>query len=118
MHPNYVAKHDDNHGPIINKGPVIKINANQRYATNSETSSFYKYLSEKAGEPCQSFVIRTDMLCGVPLDPLPPRDWGKTLDIGVPQFAMHSIRELAGAKDAWSLNRVLKLFFNEVVLPD
>ncbi|MCB0385482.1 MAG: M18 family aminopeptidase [Bdellovibrionales bacterium] len=119
VHPNYVAKHDDNHGPIINKGPVIKINANQRYATNSETSSFYKYLSEKAGEPCQSFVIRTDMLCGSTIGPITASGIGvKTLDIGVPQFAMHSIRELAGAKDAWSLNRVLKLFFNEVVLPD
>ncbi len=119
VHPNYVAKHDDNHGPIINQGPVIKINANQRYATNSETSSFYKYLSEKAGEPCQSFVIRADMLCGSTIGPITASNIGvKTLDIGVPQFAMHSIRELAGARDAWSLYRVLNVFFCESELPE
>ncbi|PIE40256.1 MAG: M18 family aminopeptidase, partial [Gammaproteobacteria bacterium] len=64
VHPNFVDKHDENHGPLINRGPVIKLNANQRYATNSQTSSFYKYLSSKVNEPCQSFVVRSDMACG------------------------------------------------------
>lgn len=108
VHPNYVACHDGNHGPILNKGPVIKVNNNQRYATNSETSSLYKHLSEELGLPCQTFVVRTDMACGSTIGPLTAGQLGvKTLDIGVPQFAMHSIREMVGTQDAYTLFQVL-----------
>ncbi len=118
VHPNFISKHDENHGPLINCGPVIKSNANQRYATNSQTSSFYQYLSNKAGEPWQSFVVRSDMACGSTIGPLTAGEMGvKTLDVGVPQFAMHSIRETAGAKDPHSLYRVLMTYFNEASLP-
>ncbi len=114
VHPNFADRHDANHGPLLNRGPVIKINANQRYATSSETSSLYRVLSERLGLPCQSFVVRTDMACGSTIGPITAGNIGvRTLDIGVPQFAMHSIRELAGSEDAYNLFQVLTAFFAE-----
>lgn len=116
IHPNYSDRHDGNHGPLLNKGPVIKINANQRYATNSDTSAVYRYLSEQAEVPVQTFVTRTDMGCGSTIGPITATEIGvKTLDIGVPTFAMHSVRELAGVNDAYSLYQVLHGFFQQPV---
>jgi len=112
VHPNYVDKHDDNHGPEINMGPVIKTNANQRYATNSDTSAMFKQLCKKADVPVQSFVVRSDMACGSTIGPIAASEIGvRTIDVGVPTFAMHSIRELAGRWDAYYLFRVLKEFY-------
>ena len=112
VHPNFSDKHDDNHGPVINQGPVIKTNANQRYASNSETSAIFKHLCKKADVPVQSFVVRSDMACGSTIGPITASEIGvKTLDVGVPTFAMHSIRELAGYWDAYYLYRVLKEFY-------
>ena len=112
VHPNYADKHDGNHGPLLNNGPVIKINANQRYASNSETSSVFMHLCERADVPVQSFVVRSDMACGSTIGPITASEIGvKTVDVGVPTFAMHSIRELAGRWDAYYLYRVLKQFF-------
>jgi len=112
MHPNFADKHDENHGPEINQGPVIKINANQRYASNSDTSAIFKQLCKKADVPVQSFVVRSDMGCGSTIGPITATEIGvRTLDVGVPTFAMHSIRELAGRWDAYYLFRVLKEFY-------
>lgn len=111
IHPNYADKHDGNHGPLLNGGPVIKMNANQRYATNSETSAIFRQLCEQADVPVQSFVVRSDMACGSTIGPITSAEIGvKTLDVGVPTFAMHSIRELAGRWDAYYLYRALKQF--------
>lgn len=111
IHPNYADMHDSQHGPIINKGPVIKINANQRYATNSETSSAFKHFCELADVPVQEFVTRSDLGCGSTIGPITATEVGvKTLDIGLPTFAMHSIRELAGARDGEMLLQVLEQF--------
>ena len=113
IHPNYADRHDENHGPILNQGPVIKINANQRYASNSETTGLYRMLAAKEGVPVQSFVVRTDMACGSTIGPITAGGIGvRTLDIGVPTFGMHSIRELAGTSDAGNLARVLQRFYN------
>lgn len=113
IHPNYADRHDDNHGPRLNAGPVIKINANQRYATNAETAGLYRLLAEQESVPVQSFVVRTDLGCGSTIGPITAGGTGvRTLDIGVPTFAMHSIRELAGRRDAHDLSRVLARFFN------
>jgi len=113
VHPNFSDKHDGNHGPIINDGAVIKINANQRYATNSETSTLYRHLAEQEEVPVQAFVVRSDMACGSTIGPITAAEIGvRTLDIGVPQFGMHSIRELAGSQDAYNLSRVLRRFFD------
>ena len=113
IHPNFADKHDVNHGPVINKGPVIKVNANQRYASNCETSAVFKLLAESTQVPVQSFVVRTDMGCGSTIGPITATEIGvKTLDIGVPTFAMHSIRELSGNKDSWYLFLVLQKYFS------
>ncbi len=118
IHPNYADKHDSNHGPLLNKGPVIKVNTNQRYATNSETSSFFKLLCAQAEVPLQSFVTRSDMGCGSTIGPITASQLGiQTIDIGVPTFAMHSIRELAGSHDLGYLITALKAFYNSSQLP-
>ena len=112
IHPNYADKHDDNHGPILNQGPVIKTNANQRYASNSETSAAFRYICEGADVPVQSFVVRSDMACGSTIGPITASELGvRTIDVGVPTFAMHSIRELAGRWDAFYLYRALREYF-------
>lgn len=112
IHPNFMDRHDENHGPLLNRGPVIKVNANQRYATTSETSAFFRLLCEQAGVPVQAFVARTDMGCGSTIGPVVASEVGiKTIDVGSPTFAMHSIRELAGAQDGWYLYKAIVEFF-------
>lgn len=112
LHPNFADKHDENHGPMLNQGPVIKVNANQRYATSSDSSGLFRLLADKEGVSVQSFVVRSDMGCGSTIGPITASGTGiRTLDIGVPTFAMHSIRELAGSEDAYNLVRVLTRYF-------
>ncbi|NRB38466.1 MAG: M18 family aminopeptidase [Pseudomonadales bacterium] len=112
LHPNFADRHDANHGPKINAGPVLKINANQRYASNTETQSIYRALCAVNDIPLQSFVVRSDMACGSTIGPITATELGvKTLDIGVPTFAMHSIRETAGSDDAQYLYQSLNAFF-------
>ena len=114
IHPNYATKHDANHGPLLNGGPVIKINANQRYATNSVTAALFRDLCQQVDVPVQSFVTRTDLGCGSTIGPITASEIGvPTLDVGVPTFAMHSIRELAGSDDAWSLFKVLRTLYEQ-----
>ena len=113
VHPNFASKHDENHGPLLNQGPVIKVNANQRYASNSQTVSRFKLLCKESGVPYQSFVTRTDIGCGSTIGPITATKIGiKTLDVGLPTFAMHSIRESAGEKDAYMLYKVLRNYFS------
>lgn len=112
IHPNYPDKHDKNHSPYINKGVVIKVNSNQRYASNATTISRFMNVAKRAGEPYQQFVTRSDMGCGSTIGPITATRLGiETLDIGLPTFAMHSIRELAGTEDAYALYKIL-LHFN------
>jgi aspartyl aminopeptidase len=118
VHPNFSDKHDENHGPLLNRGPVIKVNANQRYATNSETSAFFRQLCAQEQVPVQSFVTRTDLGCGSTIGPVVASEVGvRTIDVGVPTFGMHSIRELAGARDAWYLYRVAAAFYAYPQIP-
>lgn len=111
IHPNFADRHDENHGPLLNRGPVIKVNHNQRYATNSRSAALYRHISDELGLPHQTFVVRSDMACGSTIGPLTAAVLGvTTLDIGVPQFAMHSIRETMGTCDGYTLFRVLREF--------
>jgi aspartyl aminopeptidase len=113
IHPNYADRHDDNHGPLLNRGPVIKVNASQRYASNSETTGFFRMLAAAQEVPVQVFVVRNDMACGSTIGPITAGTTGvRTIDVGVPTFGMHSIRETAGTRDAWDLCRVLRHFYN------
>jgi aspartyl aminopeptidase len=112
MHPNYKEKYDDKHGTVLNHGPVIKVNANQRYATNSETAAIFRHLCISADVPVQNFVMRNDMLCGSTIGPISATEIGvKTIDVGIPQFGMHSIREMAGRYDSFNLYKVLREFY-------
>ncbi|WP_120993222.1 M18 family aminopeptidase [Stutzerimonas urumqiensis] len=118
VHPNYADRHDGNHGPKLNAGPVIKVNSNQRYATNSETAGFFRHLCVTEEVPVQSFVTRSDMGCGSTIGPITASQLGvRTVDIGLPTFAMHSIRELAGSHDLAHLVKVLTAFYGSAELP-
>lgn len=113
VHPNFAEKHDGKHGPQMNAGPVIKYNANQRYATNSTTGSLFRKLCADVAVPCQSFVVRSDMGCGSTIGPLVATELGvPTIDLGVPTLGMHSIRELAGSRDVDYLCTVLAHFLS------
>jgi aspartyl aminopeptidase len=113
LHPNFLDRHDAAHGPALNGGPVIKVNANQRYATSSATAALFRDLCREADVPVQSFVTRADMACGSTIGPITATELGvPTLDVGVPQWAMHSIRETAGSQDVEALTRVLVVFVN------
>lgn len=113
VHPNYSDKHDDKHSPELNAGPVIKINANQRYASNSQSIALFKAICNRVKVSYQSFVMRSDMACGSTIGPITAAELGiKTVDVGVASFGMHSIRELAGAKDAENLAKAVKAFYS------
>lgn len=118
VHPNYIDKHDCNHGPKLNAGPVIKVNSNQRYATSSETAGFFRHLCLENEVSVQSFVTRSDLGCGSTIGPITAGQLGvRTVDIGLPTFGMHSIRELAGSRDLAQLVKVLKAFYDCAELP-
>lgn len=111
LHANYAEKMEPAHSPALNAGPVIKVNANQRYASNSETQALFRSLCERHDIPVQSFVTRGDMGCGSTIGPITSAEIGvKTLDLGVPTLGMHSIRETAGYDDPWFLYQALKHF--------
>lgn len=113
LHPNYPSKHDKEHAPKINAGVVIKVNANQRYASNSTTISRFMNTASELDEKLQNFVTRSDMGCGSTIGPITATRLGiDTLDVGLPTFAMHSIRELCGSDDAHSLYKILVAFKN------
>ena len=118
IHPNYAKKHDGNHAPLLNQGAVIKVNANQRYASTDQTSAIYQRLCEITNNKVQHFVTRTDMGCGSTIGPITAGELGiRTLDLGLPTFGMHSIRELAGTQDAYTLSKTLTHFFAQSRLP-
>nr|WP_298414491.1 M18 family aminopeptidase [uncultured Halomonas sp.] len=117
LHPNFSDKHDAAHGPLLNGGPVIKVNANQRYATTSETAALFRDVCRNAQVPTQTFVTRADMGCGSTIGPITATELGvPTLDVGVAQWAMHSIRETAGSQDVVHLIRALTTFLDRRVL--
>lgn len=114
LHPNYLDRHDPGHAPLLNGGPAIKINATQRYATTSETEAYFESLCQRAEVPVQRFVARSDMGCGSTIGPITSSVIGvRTVDVGIPTFAMHSIREVAGAADPERLGRVFGQFFSD-----
>lgn len=112
-HPNFMDKSDSAHEINLNKGPVIKVNANQRYATNSLSGAIYKQICRAAGVTPQEFVMRSDMACGSTVGPITAARLGvSTIDVGAPTLAMHSIRELTGSKDPHMLFTTLAHFLN------
>ena len=113
IHPNHKDKHEPNHAPVLGQGIVIKYNANQRYATHSMTSSYIKKLCQENNLNVQDMVVRTDMGCGSTIGPITSGEIGiSTVDLGIPQLAMHSIRELAQFDDVLSMVELLTLSIN------
>lgn len=112
VHPNYAAKHDPQHLPLLGRGVVLKFNANQRYATNAASAARFRQLCVQAGVPLQEFASRSDLACGSTIGPLTAAGVGiDIVDIGIPSLAMHSIRETAACLDCWQLCCVLQCFF-------
>jgi aspartyl aminopeptidase len=126
VHPNYGGKYEASHRPEMNKGVVIKINANARYATNSpgivllqeaarraKPASSYAYAAEpSSGVPLQLFVVRNDSSCGSTIGPMLSAALGtRTIDVGNAQLSMHSIRETAGGFDAEHAINLFESFF-------
>jgi aspartyl aminopeptidase len=115
VHPNYADRHDDQHNPKLGAGPVIKINRNQRYATNSEGAARLRLIAERAGVNVQSFVMRSDLACGSTIGPITATETGiATTDIGVPTLGMHSVRELACAADVPQLIALIEAFYRRL----
>ncbi len=113
VHPNYADRHDPDHRPMVNAGPAIKINSNQRYATSSSTAAVFQRACESAGVPWQVFVSRNNMPCGSTIGPITATRLGiATVDVGVPQLSMHSARELCGVDDPPALAAALEVFFS------
>jgi len=99
-HPNFPAAYEPCHHALVNAGPVIKSNANQRYSTSAETAARFMALCEQAGVPCQQYAHRTDLGCGSTIGPIVAARLGiPSVDVGSPMWAMHSIRESAGVLD-------------------
>lgn len=110
-HPNYKEKSDPAHEIILNKGPVIKTNASQRYATNCISSAVYKHICKQIELCPQEFVMRSDMVCGSTIGPITAARLGiKTVDVGAPTLAMHSIREHTGTHDPVLLYKTIVNF--------
>ena len=100
VHPNYPERHEAAHRPLPNAGPVIKVNANQRYATDAVTHAMFLRACETAGVPSQVFVSKNSMPCGSTIGPITATRLGiPTVDVGCAQLSMHSARELCGAAD-------------------
>ena len=100
VHPTRAERHESAHQPRLGGGPVVKLNANQAYATDATTGGGFRERCAEAGVPVQSFVMRADLPCGSTIGPLTATRLGiATVDVGIPQLAMHSCRELASALD-------------------
>ncbi|MBC9713284.1 M18 family aminopeptidase [Streptomyces sp. TRM66268-LWL] len=111
IHPNYAERHDPDNHPLPNGGPVIKVNVNQRYATEGTGYAAFVSACERAGVPWQRFVSNNAMPCGTSIGPLTAARLGvTTVDVGVPGLSMHSARELVGTHDPGHLARALGAF--------
>ena len=112
-HPNHPGAYEPCHHVLVNKGPVIKTNANQRYSTNADTAARFITLCERAGVPYQQYAHRTDLGCGSTIGPIIASGLGiASVDVGSSMWPMHSIRESAGVVDHAYMVAVLKALFN------
>lgn len=111
FHPNFSGSYEPCHHVQVNQGPVIKTNANQRYATDAKTAARFIQLCEQAGVPYQQYAHRTDLGCGSTIGPIIASKLGvASVDVGAPMWAMHSIRESAGVLDHHYMISVLNTF--------
>lgn len=112
VHPNYAHRHDPIVQPVLGSGPILKINANQRYATDAVGAAAWAAWCETAGVHSQEFVSNNAVPCGSTIGPITATRLGiRTIDVGIPILSMHSARELAGVSDLYDLSRVARAFF-------
>ena len=112
VHPNYADKHEPGHRPVIGRGPVLKLNANQSYASDASTSGLFSALCRRVGIEPQHFVSRSDVGCGSTIGPITAARVGiPSLDVGNPMLSMHSCREMAGTADVKPMIDVLGSFY-------
>lgn len=112
VHPNYQEKHDPNVRPLAGKGPMLKINANQRYASDAHGAALWQRACEAAGAQTQEFVSNNTVPCGSTIGPITATRIGiRTVDVGVPLLSMHSARELAHVDDLHGLARAIGAFY-------
>ena len=113
VHPCYPDKHDLNHRPLMNEGPVVKVNTNDRYATSGQGVALFKALCHHAKIPSQDFVIRQDLACGSTIGPILGAKLGcLTVDVGVSTLGMHSACETMGVRDLGFILKLFKAFYS------
>ena len=113
VHPNYVDRHELNNAPFVNEGVVVKTNVSQRYATSPKSLVPIVHAAATAGVNLQTFSSRNNIACGSTIGPITATRIGiETVDIGVPQLSMHSIREMCGTKDPVDLVALLSAYFS------
>jgi aspartyl aminopeptidase len=114
VHPNYAERHDPTHHPRAGGGPILKVNANNRYATDGSGRAVFAAACERAGVPFQSFVSNNSMPCGTTIGPITAARHGiRTVDIGVAILSMHSAREMCAAADPYLLASALTAFLED-----
>jgi aspartyl aminopeptidase len=112
VHPNYADRHEPGHRPVVGRGPVIKQNAGQAYASDAHTAGLFAALCDRTGVTPQYFASRSDVACGSTIGPITAARVGiRTVDVGNPMLSMHSCREMAGSEDVEPMIEVLRCFF-------
>ncbi|MGV0777167.1 M18 family aminopeptidase [Mycolicibacterium elephantis] len=110
-HPNYPERHEPGHLIEVNAGPVLKVQPNLRYATDRRTAAAFALACAQAGVPLQRYEHRADLPCGSTIGPMTSARTGiPTVDVGAPQLAMHSAREVMGAEDVAAYSAALQAF--------
>ncbi|BAC72101.1 MULTISPECIES: M18 family aminopeptidase [Streptomyces] len=111
VHPNYAERHDPTHHPRAGGGPILKVNVNNRYATDGSGRAIFAAACEKANVPFQTFVSNNSMPCGTTIGPITAARHGiRTVDIGAAILSMHSARELCATDDPFLLANSLVAF--------
>ncbi|MET0387172.1 MAG: M18 family aminopeptidase [Polyangiales bacterium] len=112
IHPNYPERHESHHQPVLGRGPVLKMNVNQSYATDGMTAARLEQWCRKAEVKLQPYVARSDMACGSTVGPITAAELGlATVDLGNPLLSMHSVREMCACSDVNALARLLDTYF-------
>ncbi len=111
IHPNYPERHEPRHAPLINHGPAVKVNGNQRYATSARGLAHIRSVASSNDIPLQTFASRNNVPCGSTIGPITATQLGiEAIDIGIPQLSMHSAREMCGAEDPLHMVKLMSAF--------
>lgn len=111
IHPNYPERHEPRHAPLVNHGPAVKVNGNQRYATSARGLAHIRAIAQSQDIPLQTFASRNNVPCGSTIGPITATQLGiEAIDIGIPQLSMHSSREMCGATDPLHLVSLMTAF--------